>query len=65
MGQVRVHRPGAEGNQQRQVVHIPGFSALQHHRNRRPLPDADQVLLQGGYRQQRRDGRMHRVHSPV
>ena len=52
MGQVRVHRPGAIGHQHRQVMHVPGFRALQNHRNRRALPDPDQMLLQRGNRQQ-------------
>ena len=65
MRQVRVDRPGAEGNQQRQLVDIPRLSAFEHHGNRRPLLDADQVLLQRGNRQQRRNRQVFRVHAPV
>ena len=50
--QVRVHRPGAVGDQQRHLVHVPRLAALQHHGHCRALFHADQVLLQAGYRQQ-------------
>ena len=52
VGQVGVHRPRAEGHQQRQVMHVPRLPALQHDGDRRPLLDADQVLFKRRNRQQ-------------
>ena len=65
MSQVRVHRPRAKGDEQGQVMHVPGFAAFQDHGNRRALFDADQVLFQGGNSQQGRDRQMVFVHAPV
>ena len=63
MSQVGVHRSGTVGDQQGQLVHVPGFAALQDHGNRRALFDVDQVLLQRGYRQQRGNSKVIFVHT--
>ena len=65
VGQVRVHRPGAEGDQHSQLMHIPGLAAFQDDGNRCALLDPDQVLLQGGNRQQRRNRHLFRANAPV
>ena len=65
VGQVRVHRPRAVGDQHGQLVGVPGLAALQDDGDLRPLLDVDQMLLQRGDCQQRGDGQVFRVHAPV
>ena len=65
VGQIGVHRPGAEAQQGGKVVHVPGLGALQHHGDGGALLGADQMLLQGGHRQQGGNGHMVFVHPPV
>ena len=55
MSQVRVYRPGTEADQHGQLVHVPGLTAFKDHGNRSTLFLSDQVLFQGGHRQQRRN----------
>ena len=65
VGQVWVHGPHAEAQKSRDLMHVPGFAALQDQGHRRPLPGLHQVLLHGRYRQQRRDRHMVLVHATV
>ena len=55
MSQVRVYRPGTEADQHGQLVHVSGLTAFKDHGNRRTLFLSDQMLFQGGHRQQRRN----------
>ena len=65
LGQIGVHRRRAEAQQGGEVVDLPGLGGLQHDGQAGALLGADQILLQGGDRQQRRDGHMVFVHAPV
>ena len=47
------------------MVDIPGLGALQDHGDSGALLGPHQILLQGGHRQQGRDGHMVLVHAPV
>ncbi len=50
VGEVRVHRPRAVGDQHRKLVGVAGLAALQQDGDRRALLDVDEVLLQRGHR---------------
>ena len=65
VGQVGVHGPYAEAQKGRDLMHVPGFAALQDQGHRRPLPGLHQVLFHGRHRQQRRDRHMVLVHAAV
>ena len=65
LGQIGVDRPGPVAQQGGKVMHVPGLAGLQDDGHRRALSGAHQMLLQGGHRQQRGDGRVVFVHPPV
>ena len=65
MGQIGVHSPRPVGDEQRQLMGVSRFAALQNHGHRRALFDTDQMLFQGRYRKQRGNGQTVCVHPPV
>ena len=65
VSQIRVHRPGAERDQHRQLVGVPWLATLQYHGDRRALFNRDKMLLQRGDCQKRWDGYMPGIHAPV
>ncbi len=65
LGQVRVHRAGTIAQKSGEMMHFPGFAGLQDQGHPGPLLGPHQVLVQGRYRQQGRNGHMVLVHSPV
>ena len=65
VGQVGVHRAGAVSQKGGEMVYLSGLSALQNQCHAGTLLGPDQILLQGGYRQQGRNGYMVFVNIPV
>ena len=63
--QIRIDGAGSVAQKRGEVVDLPRLAALQYERQLRPVLRADQVLLHGGNRQQRRDRKMIFVHIPV
>ena len=59
--EVRVDRAGAVADEQRHVVHLAGVAALDDQADLRALLLADEVVVDGGRQQQRRDRRVDRV----
>ena len=64
-GQVRVDGAGPVADQQREVMHLARLAALQHQADLGALALADQVVVDAGRRQQRRDRRQVAVHAAV
>ena len=65
VGQVGTDGPGAEAQQGRHLVDIPGLAALQDQGDGRAPLGQHQVLLNAGDRQQGGDGHVVFVHAPV
>ena len=63
--QIGVDRTCAKSHQACDLVHVPGFTALQNQGDRSPLLRADQMLLHRSYCQQCRDRNMVLIHTPV
>ena len=65
LGQVGIDGPGTVAQQGGEMVDIPGLRAFQDDGHGGPLLGPDQILLNGGHRQQRGNGHMVFVHPPV
>ena len=65
MCQIRVDRNSAVSEKGREMMHIPGFPALQDNGNGSPLFRPDEILFHGGYRQQGGDRHMVLVHAAI
>ena len=65
MRQIGTDRPGAEAQKGGHLVHIPGLAALQDQGDSRAPLCLHQMLLDTGNCQQRRNGHMVFIHSPV
>ena len=65
MRQVRMNRTGAEAQKRCHLVHIARFAGLQNDGDLRALFGPDQMLLHGGYRQERRNRHMVLIHAAV
>ena len=65
LGEIRVDGLGAVAQERREVVDVPGLRALQDHGHGGALFRPNQILLQGGDRQQGGDGNMVLVHTAV
>ena len=65
LGKVGVDGLGAVAQEGGEVVHIPGFGALQDHGHGGALLGAHQILLQSADRQQGGDGHVVFIHAPV
>ena len=63
--QIRIDGAGPVAQQRREMMHLARLSGLQNDGDAGPLLRPHQMLLQSGYRQQRRDRHMILVHSPV
>ena len=65
MGKIRIDRTGSVPQQCGKMMHFSGFAAFQNHGHRSSLLGADQMLLQTGYSQKRRDRHMIFIHITV
>ena len=63
--EVGIDGSGAESEERRDLVHVPGLAALQNEGYSGALFRADQMLLYAGDRQQGRDGHVVLVHATV
>ena len=64
-GEVRIDGLGAVACEQAEIVDLLDFAGLDHQPDLGPEPLADQVVMDGGRRQQRRDGDPVPVHAAV
>ena len=56
-GQVRIDRAAAVADQQREVMHLARLAGFEHEADARARAFADQVVMQAGDGEQRRDRR--------
>ena len=64
-GQVGVDRTGAIADQQREVMHFPGFAGLDNEARPHAQAFPDQEVVQAGHREQGGDRRQFPVNAPV
>ena len=64
-GQVRIDDRAAVADQQREVMHLARVAGLQRQRHLHAQALADQVVMQAGDGQQRRDRRVFLVHAAI
>ena len=65
VGQIRIHRPGAEAHETCEMMHRSRLRALQHQRDGRALFRLHQVPAHRGDRQKGGDRQMILIHAPV
>ena len=57
-GEIRIDRAAAVADQQREMMHFARFAGFEHESNARPRAFANQMMMQAGNRQQRRNRRI-------
>ena len=63
--QVRIDGAATVADEQREMMHLARFAGFEHEADLGARALADQMMVQAGHGQQRRDGRVFRVHAAV
>ena len=64
-GEIRIDRPAAVADERGKVVHLARLAGFQHEADAGAFALADQMVMQPGHREQRRNGRALLVHAAV